>query len=196
MNKLQTIFLILIISFFSCKKNKDLHDNPDKALTINYNHNAIFQVSDLPDGSAIYDTVNHVASISFNAGVSCYDRVEMKICLNLDSIRYPFVFPKKTVVAHDYLYGSTVTNSQCASLMFYKIIPPDSNISDFEMISADKNCNFYLFNYSGNNLIGAFYGSLYCIFKHPTCEYIPVEPTISDTMVVNMASFNVKLKRK
>jgi len=200
MNKTYCIICIMILSLFACRKDKEIPiDNLDGTLgsiVINYNNNQDFQISNIPDSCAVYNSSNHTVYLNSNY-TSCNDKLIMKICINLDSITYPFHFPKKTVNTADYCYDSPVTNNQCASLTFFKIISPDTVISDFKMISADTQSEFILLNYTNNNLKGNFNGNLYCFIKHYTCEYVPDDNcVIIDSLIINSAMFDINFIRK
>ena len=185
------------MTFCSCNKEKNTNNNvindTNGSILINYNNNQFFQIPNLSDSCAFYDTINHRVYVNTNL-ISCYNLIMMEICINLDNIEYPFLFPKKNVNFVDYIHDIPDTAKQFARISFNKILSPDTNISDFKMISASNVAKFILTNYTNNRLSGSFQGTFYMTSYHATCEYLPIDILSPiDSMKVNFANFNVKL---
>ena len=195
-NKPISIIFILTIFLISCSKDAEIPNNKTSFLNINYNDNQVFQIKNIPDSCLIYDTIKHVvyATTCYN---SIYDKVEMSIFINLDSISYPFLFPKKNIISENYYDYSPLTQSQCAVITFFKIVPPDTSlVSNFTMISADIKSELNLTNYSDNYLTGNFHGTLYCYMKS-NGEFIPNDGwPLLDSMKINSGEFYFKLRKE
>jgi hypothetical protein len=200
MNKIYSIIFVLLFFLISCKKDPEIPNNETDDLTssilINYNNNQISQINHIPDSCLIYDTIKHIVYVNTNIN-PFYDYVSMQIFINLDSISYPFCFPKKNIICEDYYYDSPNSESQCARIAFYKIVPPDTSmISIFLMISADIISEVNLINYSNNYLSGNFHGILYCY--HKTNGEFPAndEWPLLDSMTINSGIFKLKLLKE